>query len=119
VSLSDASHSELEQMQSPLFERGGIVLPDQHLSPPEHTAITQFFGKTRSAANRILILTGAVSSLPEISGAARFLYGVGGFHQHEENQFGPWPCAQRIGTCAVRLAEYKSTPRRRPKRQKK
>lgn len=58
------------------------------------------------AGNHTLVLTDASFSLPEIPGASRPYYGVGGFHQHDEEHFSLWSSGQRITTGAVRLTEY-------------
>ena len=44
VSLVNASKSDLEEMQSALFEYGVIVLPDQNLTPENHINLAEFFG---------------------------------------------------------------------------
>ena len=44
VSLVYASKSDLEEMQSALFEYGVIVLPDQNLTPENHINLAEFFG---------------------------------------------------------------------------
>ena len=44
VSLLDATHSDLEQMRSALFEHGVIVMPDQNLTPADHIKLAEFFG---------------------------------------------------------------------------
>ncbi|MEL7092739.1 MAG: type VI secretion system tip protein VgrG, partial [Pseudomonadota bacterium] len=58
------------------------------------------------AGNHALLLTDAAFSLPEIPGTSRPFFGVGGFHQHEEEHFSYWSSAERITTGAVRLTEY-------------
>ena len=42
VSLSNATHSDLEQMRSALFEYGVIVMPDQNLTPTDHIKFAEF-----------------------------------------------------------------------------
>jgi taurine dioxygenase len=42
VSLSNATHSDLEQMRSALFEHGVIVMPDQNLTPTDHIKLAEF-----------------------------------------------------------------------------
>ena len=42
VSLSNATHSDLEQMRSALFEHGIIVMPDQNLTPTDHIKLAEF-----------------------------------------------------------------------------
>ncbi|MCF6443149.1 type VI secretion system tip protein VgrG [Nereida sp. MMG024] len=59
-----------------------------------------------AVGNHTLLLTDAPFSLPEIPGASRPYYGVGGFHQHEEEHFSLWSSADRVTTGAVRLTEY-------------
>ena len=44
ISLVNASKSDLEEMQSALFEYGVIVLPDQNLTPENHINLAEFFG---------------------------------------------------------------------------
>ena len=44
VSLVNASKSDLEEMQSALFDYGVIVLPDQNLTPENHINVAEFFG---------------------------------------------------------------------------
>ena len=44
VSLVNASKSDLEELQSALFEYGVIVLPDQNLTPENHINLAEFFG---------------------------------------------------------------------------
>jgi taurine dioxygenase len=44
VSLVNASKSDLDEMQSALFEYGVIVLPDQNLTPENHINLAEFFG---------------------------------------------------------------------------
>lgn len=58
------------------------------------------------AGNHTLVLSDASFSLPEIPGASRPYYGVGGFHQHDEEHFSLWSSGLRITTGAVRLTEY-------------
>ncbi|CUH78203.1 type VI secretion system Vgr family protein [Tritonibacter multivorans] len=71
------------------LERHGISWSWKH-APGSHT----------------LVLSDATFQLPEVPGGTRPLYGVEGFHRHEDEHFRKWSTAARITTGAVRLTEY-------------
>ena len=92
VSLSDASDSELNAMRAALFEQGVIVMPDQHLSPSEHIALAEFFGKID--VNRFFNPVAEYPMIAEVRTAADQAQVIGGtWHTDHSYDQAPAMCS--------------------------